>query len=50
MFNNDEVEVIFTNIHKNEVNKFKFEVLEIKLNPSNIKALIAQIKRDSDLF
>ena len=50
MFNNDEVKVIFNNVKKNEEDKFDFAVLEIKLDPSNLKDIISQIKRDENFF
>ena len=53
MFDNNEIEEIFTNLKKNEenkFNKFKFAIMEVKLNPASIKDLISQIKKDALFF
>jgi len=50
MFDDDEVEVFFSNVNKKEEKELEFAVLETKLNPSSINDLISQIKRDSLFF
>ena len=50
MFNDDEVEVFFSNVNKKEEKELEFAVLETKLNPSSINDLISQIKRDALFF
>ena len=50
MFDDDEVEVFFSNVNKKEEKELEFAVLETKLNPLSINDLISQIKRDALFF
>ena len=45
-----EVDIIFNNVNEEEEKEFQYVILEINLNPANIKDLIAKIKRDKIFF
>lgn len=50
MFDDDEVEIFFSNVNKNEEKELEFAILETQLNPASINDLISQIKRDALFF
>ena len=50
MFDDDEVEIFFSNVNKNEEKELEFAILETQLNPASINDLISQIKREALFF
>ena len=50
MFNENEIDVIYSNINKDDEKSFNNSIIEVKLNANKVDDLISQIRKDHHLL
>jgi hypothetical protein len=50
MFNKNEIDVIYSNINKDDEKSFNNSIIEVKLNANKVDDLISQIRKDHHLL